>query len=124
MPQPIGGQDSRRGFSDRHKNTCLGPQKEHLYQVWSKLLQPFLRRSRKCLSQLEARAAILDFPIRTKSNHNCSGPHKEHLYQVRSQSLQPIPRRSRKCLGQSEARASISDFRIGTKNNNTWLGKS
>jgi len=35
--------------------------KDHLWQVWCRSLQPFLRRSSKCVSQSEARVAILDF---------------------------------------------------------------
>jgi len=42
-------------------NTKLGSHKEHLWQVWSRSLKLFLRRSSKCVSQSEARVAILDF---------------------------------------------------------------
>ena len=101
-------------------NTCSGPHNEHLYKVRCQSLQPFLKRSRKCLSQAETRTAILDFAILAEGSNTCLGPHKEHLYQVRSQSLQPFLKRSRKCLSQSMA---ILDFSIRAKSNNTCSHK-
>jgi len=62
MCQPIRGQGAYIGFRIglKSNNTWLGPHKEHLWQFWSRSLQPFLRSS-KYVSQSEARAAILDF---------------------------------------------------------------
>ena len=120
MSRPIKGQGGHLGFSYQQKsnNTWSRPHKEHSYQLRSPSLQPFLR-SRKCLSQSEARATILDIRIGTTSNNTWSGPHKDHLYQVRSQSQQPFLRKRRKCLSQSEA---TLDFQIRAKRNNTSLG--
>jgi len=63
MYQPIRGQGSHIGFQIglKSNNTWSGPHKEHMRQVWSRSVQPFLRRSRKCVSKSEARVAILDF---------------------------------------------------------------
>jgi len=63
MCQLIRGQGGHLGYRIHLKsiNTWSGPNKEHLCQVWSRSLQPFLRRSSKCVSQSEAMVAILDF---------------------------------------------------------------
>jgi len=63
MCQPIRGQGGHIGFwiGLKCNNTQSGPHKEHLWQVWSRSLQPFFRRSSKCVRQSEARVAILDF---------------------------------------------------------------
>jgi len=50
MFQPIRGQGGHNGFQIglRSNNTWLGPHKEHVWQVWGRSLQLFLRRSSKC----------------------------------------------------------------------------
>jgi len=63
MCQPIrsqGGHIEFR-FDLKSNNTWSGPHKKHLWEVWKKPLQSFLRRSSKCVSQSEARLAMLDF---------------------------------------------------------------
>ena len=58
-------------FSDRPKNHKLGRGRWDLAscQVSLNSVQRFQRRSRKCLSQSEARAAILFFPISPKNTN-------------------------------------------------------
>jgi len=50
MCQPIRGQGGHIGFRIllNSNNTWSEPHQEHLWQVWSRSLQPFLRRSSKC----------------------------------------------------------------------------
>jgi len=52
MCQLIRGQGGQIGFwiGLKSNNTWLGPHKEHVWTVWSRSLQPFLRRSPKCVS--------------------------------------------------------------------------
>jgi len=47
MCQQIRGQgDHTRFLIDlKSDNTCSGPHKEHMWQVWSRSMQPFLRKS-------------------------------------------------------------------------------
>jgi len=63
MCQPIRGQGTDVEFQIGFKsnNTWSGPHKEHVWQVWSRSLQPFLRRSWKCVSQSEAWVATLSW---------------------------------------------------------------
>jgi len=63
MCQPIRDQGGHVGFSIRLKssNTMATLHKEHLWQVWSRPLLPFLRRSSKYVSQSEDKVAVLDF---------------------------------------------------------------
>jgi len=50
MCQSIRGQGGHIGFwiDLKSNNTWSGPHKEHLWQDWSRSLQPYLRRSSKC----------------------------------------------------------------------------
>ena len=81
-------------------------------QVLSNSVQWFQRRSRKCLDQSEARAAILFFffPSARKKTKLGRGRWDLASYQVSLNSVQRFQRRSRKCLSQSEARAAILYF--------------
>ena len=88
------------------------------YQVSLNSVQRFQRRSRKCLSQSEARAAILFF--RSAQKHKLGrGRWDLASYQVSLNSVQRFRRRSRKCLSQSEARAAILFFLSALKTQ-TW----
>jgi len=64
MCQPnIRGQTSYIGFRIdlKSNNTWSGPHKEYLWQLFSRYLQQFLRRSSKCVSESENKADIFDF---------------------------------------------------------------
>ena len=77
-----------------------------IFDFFSNSVQRFQRRSRKCLSQSEARAAILFF--RSAQKHKLGRGHWDLLScQISLNSVQRFQRRSRKCLSQSEARAAI-----------------
>ena len=101
------------------KNTNVVEGIESLLPV--KLLnsvQRFQRRSKKCHSQSEARAAILFF--RPAQKHKLGrGRWDLASYQVSLNSVQRFQRRSRKCLGQSEAGAAILFFQSARKTQ-TW----
>ena len=85
-------------------------------------LSQFQRRSRKCLSQSEARAAILFFPD-LPEKHKRGRRHWELAScQVSLNSVQRFQRRSRKCLSQSEGQGGHFVFRIGPKNTNLVEG--
>ena len=106
-------------FSDPPEKHKLGRGRWDLasYQVSSNSFQRFQRRSQKCLSQSEARAAILFF--RYAQKHKLGrGQWDLASCQVSLNSVQRFQRRSRKCLCQSEARAAILFFPIGSKNTN------
>ena len=76
----------------------------------SNSVKRFQRRSRKCLSQLEAGAAILFF--RSAQKHTLGRGLWDLLScQVSLNSVQQFHQRSRKFLSQSEARAAILFFR-------------
>ena len=77
------------------------------------------RRSRKCLSQSEARVAILLFPDRPEKHKLGRGRWDIASYQVSLNSVQRLQRRSRKCLSQSYARAPILFFLLARKTQ-TW----
>ena len=78
----------------------------------------FQRRSRKCLSQSEARAAILFFPDLPEKHKRGRRHWDLASYQVSLNSVQ----RFQRCPGQSEARAAILFFPIGPKNTNLAEG--
>ena len=80
-------------------------------------VQLFQRRSRKYLSQSEARAAIFFFD-RLEKHKLGKGHWNLASCQVSSNSVQQFQRKSRKCLRQSEARAAILFFRSARKNTN------
>ena len=71
MSQPIRGQGGHLVFSDQHEKHKLGRRHWDLAtcQVSLNSIQRFQRRSRKCLSQSEARAAILFFSIGPKNTN-------------------------------------------------------
>ena len=103
-------------FSDRPEKHKLGTGHWDLAscQVSLNSVQHFQRRSRKCLSQSEARAAILIFPIGPKHTLG-RGRWDLASYQVSLNFVQLFQRRSRKCPSQSEAKAAILFFPIGQK---------
>ena len=83
-------------------------------QVSLNSIQWFQTRSRKCISQSEARAAILFFWSAWK--HKLGRGHWDLAScQVLLNSFQRFQRRSRKCISQSEARAAILFFRSARK---------
>ena len=97
-------------FLDQPEKHKLGRGRWDLasYKVLSNFFQRF-QRSRKCLSQSEARAAILFFPD-WPEKHKRGRRHWELAsYQVSLNSIQRF-QRSRKYLSQSEARAAILFF--------------
>ena len=107
-------------FSDRPKKHKLGRSHWELAscQVSLNSVQRFQRRSRKCLGQSEARAAILFF--RSAQKHKLGRGHWDLAScQVSLNSVQWFQRRSWKCLSQSEARAAILFFRSARKTQ-TW----
>ena len=95
-------------FFDRPKKhkLCRGRWDLASCQVSSNSVKRFQKRSRKCLHQSEARAAILssDRPEKHKLGR---GRRDLVSCQVLSNSVKRFQRRSRKCLSQSEARAAI-----------------
>ena len=107
-------------FSNRPEKHKLGRGLWDLasYQVLLNSIQRFQRRSRKCLSQSEARAAILFFYLPEKHKLG-RGLWDLASRQVSLNSVQRFQRRSRKCLSQSEARAAILFFRSARKTQ-TW----
>ena len=88
------------------------------YKVSLNSVQQFQRRSWKCLSQLEARAAILFFRSARKTKIG-RGSWDLASCQVSLNSIKRFQRSSRKCLSQSEARAAILFFRLARKTQ-TW----
>ena len=111
-------------FSDRpekHK-LCRGRWDLVSCQVSLNSVQQFLKRSRKCLSQSEARAAILFFFIGPKKHKLGRGRYDLASCRVLLNSVQRFQRRSRKYLSQSEATAAILFFPIGPKNTNLVAG--
>ena len=106
-------------FSDRPEKHKLGRGCWSLAscKVLLNSVQQFQRRSRKCLSQSEARAAILFFSDRLEKHKLSRGRWDLASCQVSLNSVQRFQRRSRKCLSQSDARAAIL-FTIGPKNTN------
>ena len=106
-------------FSDRPEKHKLGRGRWDLAscQVSLNSVQRFQRRSRKCISQSEARAAIL-FSDRPEKHKLDRGRWDLTSCQVSVNSVQRFQRRSRKCLSQSEARVDILFFPIGLKNTN------
>ena len=112
------GRPSR--FSDRPEKHKLGRGRwDHAsYQVWLNSVQQLQRRSRKCLSKSEARAAIL-FSDRPEKHKLGRGRWDLASFHVSLNSVQQLQRRSQKCLNQSEARAAILFFRSARKTQ-TW----
>ena len=107
-------------FSDRREKHKLGRGRWDLAscQVSLNSFQCFKRRSRKCLSQTEARAAILFF--RSARKHKLGrGRWDRASCQVSLNSIQWFQRKSQKCLSQSEARAAILFFPLAWKTQ-TW----
>ena len=98
-------------FSDQPEKHKLGRGRWDLAscQVSLNSVKRFQRRSRKCLSQSEARAAILFFQSARKHKLG-RGRWDLASCQVSLKSVQLFQRRSRKCLSQSEARAAILFF--------------
>ena len=75
-------------------------------------VQRFHRRSRKCLSQSDARAVILFFRLAQKKTQKLGRGRWDLVYcQVSLNSVQWFQRKSWKYLSQSEARAAILFFR-------------
>ena len=110
-------------FSDRPEKHKLGRGRWDLasYQVSLNSVQQFQRRSRKCLSQSEARRQSC-FSDRPEKHKLGRGRWDLSSCQVSSNSFQRFQRRSRKCLSQSEAGAAILFFAIGPKNTNLVEG--
>ena len=90
-------------------------------QVSLKSVQRFQRRSRKCLSQSEARAAILFFRSarKTQTWQRTLSIWDLASCQVSLNSVQRFQRRNWKCFSQSEARAAILFFWSALKTQ-TW----
>ena len=107
-------------FSDRPEKHKLGRGRQDLAscQVSLNSFQRFQRRSPKCLSQSEARAAILFFWSAQKHKLG-RGRWDLPSCQVSLNSFQQFQRISPKCLSQSEARAAILFFRSARKTQ-TW----
>ena len=122
MSQQILGQGGHFVFPINLKNTKSVEGVEILLPIKFRRI-PFsgFRRSRKCLSQSEARAAILfipDWP--EKKKHKRGRRHSELAScQVSLNSVQRFLQRSRKCFSQSEAKAAICFFRSPRKTQ-TW----
>ena len=98
-------------FSDRPEKHKLGRGRWALAfcQVSLNSLQRFKKRSRKCVSQSGARAAVLFFRLAWKHKLG-RGRWDLASLQVSLNFVQQFQRRSRKCLSQSEARAAILFF--------------
>ena len=107
-------------FSDRPEKHKLGRGRLDLAfcQVSLNSVQWFKRRSRKCLSQSEARRPSC-FSDRPEKHKLGRGRWDLASCQVSLNSVQRFQRRSRKCLSQSEARAAILFFRSARKTQ-TW----
>ena len=103
-------------FSDRPEKHKLGRGRWDLAscQVSLNSIQQFQRRSRRCLSQSEARAAIL-FSNRPEKHKLGRGHWDLASCQVLLNFVKRFQRRSRKCLSQSKARAAILFFRSARK---------
>ena len=121
MSQPIRGQRGRPScVSDRPEKYKLGRGRLDLAscQVSLNSIQRFQRRSRKCLSQSEARrpSCFSDRPEKHKL-----GRRRWDLAscQVSLNSVQRFLQRSRKCLSQSEAGAAILLF-LSARKTQTW----
>ena len=85
-------------------------------QVSLNSVQRIQRRSRKYLSQSEARAAILFFfPDRPEKHKLGRGRWDVVSCQVSLNSIEPFQSKSRKCLSQSETRKAILFFRSARK---------
>ena len=106
-------------FSDRPEKHKSGRGRWDLAscQVSWNSVQRFQRRSRKCLSQSEASAAILF--LSAEKQKSGRGRWDLASCQVLWNSVQRFQRRSRKCLSQSEALAAILFFRSARKTQ-TW----
>ena len=76
-------------------------------QVLLNSVQRFQRRSWKCLSQSEARAAILFSARPDKKFKRGRGRWDLASCQCSMKSVQSLQRRSRKCISQSESRAAL-----------------
>ena len=113
--QPIRGQDGHFVFRLAPKHKLDGVRWDLAScQVSLNSVQRFKRRSKKCLSQSGARAAILFF--RSAPKHKIGIGHRDVAFcQVSLNSVQRFQRRCRKCLSQSEARAAILFFRSARK---------
>ena len=100
-------------WPEKHK---LGRRRRDLAscKVLFNSVQRFQRRSRKCLSQSEVRAAIL-FTDQSEKHKAGRGRWDLASCQVSSNSVQRFQRRSRKFLSQSEFRAAILFFRSARK---------
>ena len=119
MSKPIRGQGSHLVFPIGQKNHKLGRGCWDLAscQVSLNSVQRFQRISWKCLSQSEARTAILFF--RWAKKHKLRKGHWDlSSCQILLKSVQWFKRRSRKCLSQSEAKGGHLVFLIGLKNTN------
>ena len=108
-------------YSDRPEKKKLGRERWDLasWQVSLNSVQRFQRRSRKCLSQSEARAAFLFFFDRLEKNKLGRGHWDLASWQVSLNSVQQFQRRS-KCLSQSESRAASLFFFRSARKTQTW----
>ena len=88
-------------------------------QVSLNSIQRFQRRSQKWLSQSEARAAILFFPIGPKNTNLLEDVEILLPVKFRWIPFSTFRGEVEKCLSQSEARAAILFFPIGPKNTNS-----
>ena len=107
-------------FSDWPEKHKLGRGRWDLAscQVSLNSVQRFQRRSRKCLSQSEARAAILFFRSARKTQswkRTSRSCFLSKIVEFRS----VVSEEKSKCLSQSEARAAILFFR-STRKTQTW----
>ena len=104
----------------RHFVFPIGPKKKLGRGHWNlascQVSLNSVQRSRKCLRESVARAAILFFLIGLKNTNLVDN--MKVLLPVKLNSFQWFQRRSRKCLSQSEARATILFFRPARKNTN------
>ena len=98
-------------FSDRPEKYKLGRGRWYLASCLVSLnsVQRFHKRSRKCLSQSEAMAAILFFRSARKTQIG-RGRWDLASCQVSLNSVKRFQRRSKKCFSQSDARAAILIF--------------
>ena len=108
-------------FSDPPEKHILGRVRWDLasYQVSSNSFQRFQRRSQKCFSQSEARAAIMFFPDWPEKHKHGRRHWELASCQVSLNSFQWFLQTSRKRLSQSEARAAILFFWLARKTQ-TW----
>ena len=117
MSQPIRGQGGHLVFPIGPKNTNLIEDVEILLPVKFLLnsVQQFQRRSRQCLSQLEARVAILFFRSAPKNTNLVEDIEMLLPVKFRWILFSGFRGEVKKCLGQSEARAAILFFRLALK---------